>query len=135
AIPIARLQVEEAQQQRANANVVAPVNGRVSPLAVSVGQHILSASERGPVLGAAVELGSLRCAFAVPAAVGREGVAVGTGQPRWGVKVGPVGERAFPWKGSIYYIDYKADPRTGEVRMTATLATPPGDLLPGMAVR
>ncbi|MCC2954350.1 efflux RND transporter periplasmic adaptor subunit [Massilia sp. IC2-477] len=124
-------QCEAARLNLAYTKVLAPIDGRVSKAEITLGNLV----DETAMLTSIVSLDRIYASFdGDEQTYLRVGSRAQRGQPTV-VSVGLASETGFPHKGKLEFIDNRLDPRTGSVRMRATLPNSDRSLVPGLFAR
>ena len=127
----AQAQYEAAKLNLAYTRVESPINGRVSKAEITLGNLV----DASAVLTSVVSLENIYASFdGDEDTYLRVGAAAHKGEPAI-VKIGLANETGFPHEGKLEFVDNQLDPRSGSVRMRATLANKDGSLVPGLFAR
>jgi multidrug efflux system membrane fusion protein len=124
-------QFESAKLNLNYTQVTSPINGRVSKAEITLGNLV----DASAVLTSVVSLDKIYASFdGDEDTYLRVGAAAHQGKPAT-VKIGLANETGFPHEGKLEFVDNQLDPRSGSVRMRATLANTDGALVPGLFAR
>lgn len=127
----AQAQFEAARLNLAYTRITSPIDGRVSKAEITLGNLV----DASAVLTSVVSLDRIYASFdGDEETYLRVGTRAQRGQPAT-VKVGLAGEEGFPHEGKLEFVDNQLDPRTGSVRMRATLSNEDRALAPGLFAR
>ncbi|CDG83541.1 efflux RND transporter periplasmic adaptor subunit [Janthinobacterium agaricidamnosum] len=127
----AQAQYETAKLNLGYTQVVSPINGRVSKAEITLGNLV----DTSAVLTSVVSLDRIYASFdGDEDTYLRVGAASHKGQPA-SVKIGLANETGFPHEGKLEFVDNQLDPKSGSVRMRATLNNSDGALVPGLFAR
>ena len=129
----AKVEAQRAQLNLSWTQVTAPFDGRVSHIYTTEGN--LVAADQTQIL-TVVSADPLYVSFNVPEStllqLRRDKLA---NPDKLAVKVGFTGEEGHPHVAKLDLIEPEVDPKTGTVRLRATLPNPQGLLLPGLSPR
>ena len=124
-------QYETAKLNLSYTQVTSPINGRVSKAEITLGNLV----DASAVLTSVVSLDQIYASFdGDEDTYLRVGAAAHQGKPAT-VKIGLANETGFPHEGKLEFVDNQLDPRSGSVRMRATLTNADGLLVPGLFAR
>jgi multidrug efflux system membrane fusion protein len=127
----AQAQYEAAKLNLSYTQVTSPINGRVSKAEITLGNLV----DASAVLTSVVSLDQIYASFdGDEDTYLRVGAAAHQGKPAT-VKIGLANETGFPHEGKLEFVDNQLDPRSGSVRMRATLVNADGLLVPGLFAR
>lgn len=127
----AQAQYETAKLNLTYTQVTSPINGRVSKAEITLGNLV----DQTAVLTSVVSLDQIYASFdGDEDTYLRVGAAAHQGKPAV-VKIGLANETGFPHEGKLEFVDNQLDPRSGSVRMRATLTNADGLLVPGLFAR
>ncbi|MFC0254673.1 efflux RND transporter periplasmic adaptor subunit [Massilia consociata] len=127
----AQAQFEAARLNLAYTRITAPIDGRVSKAEITLGNLV----DASAVLTSVVSLDRIYASFdGDEETYLRVGTRAQRGQAAI-VKVGLTNEEGFPHEGRLEFVDNQLDPRTGSVRMRATLDNADRALAPGLFAR
>jgi RND family efflux transporter MFP subunit len=139
----AEARLRDAQLQRAYADVVSPIAGRVGRNLVDVGT-LVGVSEP-TLLTTVTQLDPIYVYFDVSERIvqeylnrGRDGQVHGEGAPPPPtIEIARSSDEpgAFPFRGEVDYVDSVVDRSTGTLRARGRIANPDGRLFPGLFVR
>lgn len=126
-------------------HVTAPIAGRVSNTAVTVG-NLVQATTNPPLLTTIVSTAPIYVYFdaderavlrrrAQRIAKGEDVTPGDVAERKWAFFVGLSGETGCPHEGYLDFIDNRADPATGTFKTRGVLANTDGMLVPGVFVR
>ncbi|RFP16279.1 MULTISPECIES: efflux RND transporter periplasmic adaptor subunit [unclassified Duganella] len=122
---------EAAKLNLSYTQVTSPINGRVSKAEITLGNLV----DASAVLTSVVSLERIYASFdGDEDTYLRVGAAAHQGKPAT-VKIGLANETGFPHEGKLEFVDNQLDPRSGSVRMRATLNNTDGMLVPGLFAR
>lgn len=124
-----------AQLNLGYARIAAPIGGRVSRTAVTVGNLV---SVNDPVLTTIVATDRVYAYFdASEAAFLKYGKAAATPQAAKGpvVQMGLFNEQGFPHAGKIDFVDNRLNPATGSMQLRAVFDNKDGSFTPGLSAR
>jgi RND family efflux transporter MFP subunit len=124
-----------AQLNLGYARIAAPIGGRVSRTAVTVGNLV---SVNDPVLTTIVATDRVYAYFdASEAAYLKYGKAAATPQAAKGpvVRMGLFNEQGFPHAGKIDFVDNRLNPATGSMQVRAVFDNKDGSFTPGLSAR
>ena len=124
-----------AQLNLGYARIAAPISGRVSRTAVTVG-NLVSVNE--PVLTTIVATDRVYAYFdASEAAFLKYGKGAATPQAAKGpvVQMGLFNEQGFPHAGKIDFVDNRLNPATGSMQLRAVFDNKEGSFTPGLSAR
>jgi RND family efflux transporter MFP subunit len=144
-IKSAKAKLESAQLDLEFTRVTAPIAGRVSNTAVTVG-NLVQATTNPPLLTTIVSIAPIYVYFdaderavlrrrAERAASGENVTAGDVADRKWAFFIGLPGETGYPHEGYLDFIDNRADPSTGTFKTRGVLANADGMLVPGVFVR
>jgi RND family efflux transporter MFP subunit len=125
------------------ARIIAPVSGRVSRYAVTVGNLIQSGDQNGgTLLTTIVSVDPMYAYFDVDERTVlrirqliRAGKAGSAQETRWPVSLGLASEEGFPHEGTIDFEDNQVNPRTGTLRLRGVFPNKDEALSPGFFAR
>nr|WP_315250541.1 efflux RND transporter periplasmic adaptor subunit [uncultured Duganella sp.] len=127
----AQAQYDTAKLNLTYTQVTSPINGRVSKAEITLGNLV----DQTAVLTSVVSLDQIYASFdGDEDTYLRVGAAAHQGKPAV-VKIGLANETGFPHEGKLEFVDNQLDPRSGSVRMRATLTNADGLLVPGLFAR
>ena len=145
---VANLHVARANRDLAALNldytrVTAPVGGRVSRYAVTVGNLIQSGDQNnGTLLTTIVSVDPMYAYFDVDERTVlrvrqliREGKARSARETEWPVSLGLATEEGFPHRGTINFVDNQVNPKTGTLRVRGVFPNKDEALSPGFFAR
>ena len=127
----AKADCEVAKLNLSFTKVTAPIDGRIGRRLVDPG-NIVKADET--TLATIVTLNPINVVFDVDER-SLPRLRKETGKEATTVLIALAGDKDFPHKGKLAFVDNQVDAKTGTVRMTATLPNEKGALLPGQFVR
>lgn len=135
ALRSARAGVDTARLDLSFTRVTAPIAGRAGRFDITVGNLVQAESPEPPVLTTIVSMNPLYVSFDVDEATFvRFGLnaAARRGLP---VDFALAGERGFPHRASLQFVNNRVDPATGSVQARAVVANPDARLTPGLFAR
>lgn len=133
----AQAAVDMAQLNLSFTRVTAPIDGRASRALITTG-NLVSAGDSASVLTTLVSLDKIFVYFDVDEATYLQYQAMARqGQQRGAlpVEVGLTGERGYPHRGSVDFLDNQLTASTGTIRMRATLDNAQRQFTPGLFAR
>ncbi|MGK2285735.1 efflux RND transporter periplasmic adaptor subunit [Pedomonas sp. V897] len=134
AVDRAKAAVREAELNLTYTRVTAPVSGRISARAVSIGNLVTGGSNDSTLLTSIASLDPIYFVFDGDEAtyldyLGAAQKAKGRPLP---VELQLMGESGFPHKGQMDFVDNQIDPQTGTIRGRAVVPNPDHVFVPGM---
>jgi RND family efflux transporter MFP subunit len=142
AVDAASVDVERAKLRMSSTHIAAPISGRIGRPLVDVGNQVFGGGDRQSVLATITTLDPIGLSFDMDErsylqyqqAV-RDHKVKGPGS-LLGVGVTSVaGKEGFPMQATLDSFEDQVDPKTGTIRVHATLSNPDKLLLPGMYTR
>ncbi|MDZ7278481.1 efflux RND transporter periplasmic adaptor subunit [Pantoea eucrina] len=133
----AQAAVDMAQLNLSFTRVTAPIDGRASRALITTG-NLVSAGDSASVLTTLVSLDKIYVYFDVDEATYLQYQAMARqGQQRGAlpVEVGLTGERGYPHRGTVDFLDNQLTASTGTIRMRATLDNAQRQFTPGLFAR
>jgi len=133
----AQAAVDMAQLNLSFTRVTAPIDGRASRALITTG-NLVSAGDSASVLTTLVSLDKIFVYFDVDEATYLQYQAMARqGQQRGAlpVEVGLTGERGYPHRGTVDFLDNQLTASTGTIRMRATLDNAQRQFTPGLFAR
>jgi RND family efflux transporter MFP subunit len=142
-IAAARALVASRELDLGYTKVTAPVSGRVSRYAVTVGNLIQSGDQGGgTLLTTVVSVDPMYAYFDVDEhtalrvrQLAREGKSDSPRDGGYPVSLGLANEEGFPHQGTINFVDNQVNPRTGTIRVRGVFPNKEQVLLPGLFAR
>lgn len=133
----AQAAVDMAQLNLSFTRVTAPIDGRASRALITTG-NLVAAGDSASVLTTLVSLDKIYVYFDVDEATYLQYQAMARqGQQRGAlpVEVGLTGERGYPHRGTVDFLDNQLTASTGTIRMRATLDNAQRQFTPGLFAR
>jgi RND family efflux transporter MFP subunit len=138
-VEVVRAALEIARLHLAATKVRAPIDGRIGRPLITAGNLVQADTT---TLATLVSVDPIYSAFGIDektalrlARLEREGKVPGGKGAAWPVLMGTAGEKDFPHRGKIAFMDNRVNPATGTLAAHAVCANSEGTLLPGMFAR
>ncbi|QVL33900.1 efflux RND transporter periplasmic adaptor subunit [Telmatocola sphagniphila] len=122
--------------------VIAPIDGRIGRILVTVGNLVQSGQTGGTLLTTIVSVDPVYCNFDIDEhtllrvqQLIREGKVKSARNSERPVMLGLSNEKGFPHSGVINFVDNQLNSKTGTLRLRGVFSNPDNSLLPGLFAR